>query len=97
MILLESSGPASTTVLYYSGFLSARKKGTYNVFKLREKQDIRNLVIAIQDKNGGYPLSEQDPTILPVTTITADHDSMVTTEASFGSGNKKQSFRRLSK
>ena len=63
----------------------------------RDEQEIRNLVIAVQD-NGGNPLSEQDPTISTVTTTTTD-DSMVTTVASFGSSNNqsRQCFRKLSK
>ena len=86
--------PVSTV---YSRVLSARKKGTYDVLKLREEQEIRNLVIAIQDDSCD-PLSEQDPTISPLTSTTRTDGSMVTTEASsFGSKSKKQSFRRSSK
>lgn len=50
---------------------AARKKGIYNVLKLREEEEIRNLVIAIAE-NSGNPLSEQDPTVLPVTTTMTD-------------------------
>jgi hypothetical protein len=87
--------PVSTV---YSCVLSARKKGTYDVLKLREEQEIRNLVIAIQD-DGGNPLSEQEPTVSPVTTTTTDASTMTTTEASLGSSNKqsRQSFRKSSK
>jgi hypothetical protein len=87
--------PVSTV---YSRVLSTRKKDTYDVLKLREEQEIRNLVIAIQD-NSGNPLSEQDPTVSPVTTTTTDASTMATTEASLGSSNKRsrQSFRKSSK
>jgi hypothetical protein len=88
--------PVSTV---YSCVLSARKKGTYDVLKLREEQEIRNLVIAIQDDSCN-PLLEQDPTVSPVTTTTTDAStSMATTEASLGSSKKqaRQSFRESSK
>lgn len=65
--------PVSTEVYSHASPLSFQHgRRAYTMSSNSEEEEIRNLVIAIAENSGNPFLSEQDPTVLPVTTTMTD-------------------------
>ena len=91
---LDGAIPITTV---YSRVAVARERGTYDVLKLREEQEIRRLVIAIDDSdnpvcdNSRVGSSRRDPTISPVTMESSTNEESTATTGDNSSGSSKKS------